>query len=95
LLGMSHRLHAFGFVALLIECSRAIRGGGMLTRGHGSRLALGGLAHGRCRWMLDGRTGCPLLRCRWLARGLAADVFGRRCLTLSRLAHGGGRRVLV
>jgi hypothetical protein len=122
-IGLSYSLHAFGFLALLIEFScatqrdacltciakrsgtrRCLASSGfahrrcrrMLTRRRcGRRLALSGLAHDR-RWgMLGGCAGCPLLRRGRLARGLTTHVLGRRCLALSRLAHGGGRGMLA
>jgi len=67
----------------------------MLTSRRGRRLALSCLAHDRGRGMLGGCAGCPLLRRGRLARGLTTHILGRRCLALSRLAHGGRRRMLV
>jgi len=65
----------------------------MLTCGHGRRLALSGLAHSRRRGMLGRRSTCSLLPRGWLACGLPARIFGRRCSSFGCFTHRGRRRV--
>ena len=67
-------------------------GRGMLPSRCRGRLALGGFAHGRGRRMLG---ECSLLRRGWMAGCLPTYVFGGCRLTLRRLTHGGGRRMLI
>ena len=68
---------------------------GMLSSRCGHRLALSGFTHDRGRGLLGGCAGCPLLSRGRLARSLTTPVLGRRCLAVSRLAHGGGRGMLA